>query len=181
MFSTNLRPGHLFGAVSLVAVGAAIAFWAPWSASARGSAATKTSNVAMNCAPNQQALVRQSVVNGELSVSIECHSGTAGTAAVYGTDLDQPTLDSVRPMNVVYRAAPVLVQTDRAPRASRVTRPVATRRAARAHDWRKDVLIVGGSAGAGAGIGGLVGGKKGALIGAALGGGGAALFRAAQK
>jgi hypothetical protein len=46
------------------------------------------------------------------------------------------------------------------------------------HDWGKEALIIGGSAGAGAGIGGLISGKKGALIGAAIGGGGAALYRA---
>ncbi len=177
MFSTSLRPNHWFGAAGLAALGTTLALWTPWSGQARG----KTSNVAMNCAPNQQALVRQSVVNGELNVSVECSTGTMVNGTVYRADLDQPmpTSTSVRPVNVVSPAvAPAPVQTFRAPRASRRT---ATRQAARAHDWRKDVLVVGGLAGAGAGIGSLVGGGKGALIGAAIGGGSAALFRAAQR
>jgi hypothetical protein len=36
--------------------------------------------------------------------------------------------------------------------------------------WRKEVLIVGGSAGGGAAIGAIAGGKKGAAIGAISGG-----------
>jgi hypothetical protein len=169
------------GAASLaaLALGAALSFWASsWSALARGSAAApKASNVAMHCAPNQQALIRQHLVDGELNVSVEC----ASTPAVNVESALAP--DGAQPVSAVYRAAgPSPVPTSLAPtRASRTARPSAPRRVVRRRDWRTDALIVGGSAGAGAGIGGLVGGKKGALIGAALGGGGAALFRAAQR
>jgi hypothetical protein len=79
----------------------------------------------------------------------------------------------------VYRpvAAPV---EEYAPRPAVRTRPAPVRRAEPRRDWKRETLIIGGSAGAGAGIGGLIGGKKGALIGAAIGGGSAALYRATK-
>ena len=43
-------------------------------------------------------------------------------------------------------------------------------RVAKKRSWEKEVLIVGGSAGAGAAIGAVAGGKKGATIGAVSGG-----------
>src|SRR6185369_10146366 len=42
--------------------------------------------------------------------------------------------------------------------------------------WEKEVLIIGGSAGAGTAIGALAGGKKGAGVGAATGGVGGLIF-----
>jgi len=42
--------------------------------------------------------------------------------------------------------------------------------ASKQRSWQKEVLIVGGSAGAGAAIGAVAGGKKGAAIGAVSGG-----------
>ena len=47
------------------------------------------------------------------------------------------------------------------------TEPAATEKK---RSWQKEVLIVGGSAGAGAAIGAVAGGKKGAAIGALSGG-----------
>jgi hypothetical protein len=49
-----------------------------------------------------------------------------------------------------------------------VSRPVSQTRNKRS--WEKEVLIVGGSAGAGAAVGAVAGGKKGAGIGALSGG-----------
>jgi hypothetical protein len=42
--------------------------------------------------------------------------------------------------------------------------------------WEKEVLIIGGSAGAGTAIGALAGGKKGAAVGAAAGGVGGLIY-----
>jgi hypothetical protein len=47
----------------------------------------------------------------------------------------------------------------------RVAAPVKKKRS-----WQKEVLIIGGGAGAGAAIGALAGGGKGAAVGAATGG-----------
>lgn len=54
---------------------------------------------------------------------------------------------------------------------SRVVPPTAKKRS-----WEKDVLIIGGGAGAGAAIGAVAGGKKGAGIGAAAGGVGGLIY-----
>jgi len=47
--------------------------------------------------------------------------------------------------------------------------------------WEKEVLIIGGSAGAGTAIGALVGGKKGAGVGAAAGGVGGLIYDLATR
>lgn len=62
---------------------------------------------------------------------------------------------------------------------------VVSRRAAPAHthgrSWQKELLIIGGSAGAGAAVGALTGGKKGAGIGAAAGGAGGLIYDLATR
>jgi hypothetical protein len=49
-------------------------------------------------------------------------------------------------------------------------------RRATTRSWEKEVLIIGGSAGAGTAIGALAGGKKGAVVGAAAGGVGGLIY-----
>lgn len=62
---------------------------------------------------------------------------------------------------------------------------VAGRRTAHAHarqrSWEKEVMIIGGSAGAGTAVGALTGGKKGAGIGAAAGGLGGLIYDLATR
>jgi hypothetical protein len=62
---------------------------------------------------------------------------------------------------------------------------VVSRRTERARprhrSWEKEVMIIGGSAGAGAAVGALTGGKKGAGIGAAAGGLGGLIYDLATR
>jgi hypothetical protein len=57
-----------------------------------------------------------------------------------------------------------------------VERRAAPPQQAKTRSWEKEVLIVGGSAGAGGAIGALAGGKKGAAVGAAAGGVGGLIY-----
>lgn len=80
---------------------------------------------------------------------------------------------------------PIEVQPT-ATRAQLVQSPgVVSRQVERAHprqrSWEKELLIVGGSAGAGAGVGALTGGKKGAGIGAGVGGLGGLIYDLATR
>jgi hypothetical protein len=73
-----------------------------------------------------------------------------------------------------------------ATRAQVVSSPVVvSRRVERAHpnhrSWEKELLIIGGSAGAGTAVGALTGGKKGAGIGAAAGGLGGLIYDLATR
>ncbi len=140
------------------------------------------SNVAVDCEPAQQALVRQMDVNGEPRTVVQCVTSPA-TAAAFEAD-GGPVLASPRLVPAVYRppvAAPV--RTVAAPArpvsaaaaapqrpVERVTQPEPKR------SWKTRAMVIGGSAGAGAGIGALIGGKKGALIGAAIGGGSGTVY-----
>ena len=127
--------------------------------------------LAVRCAPGQQAVMRQVVVDGQLTATAECTDAMLRTA--YGTSLVQPVSSDI-----------VGWQSPRAVPASYTVRERAPRRVVREgrrRNWGKTALIIGGSAGAGAGVGAIAGGKKGALIGAALGGGAASLYEALKK
>lgn len=77
-----------------------------------------------------------------------------------------PVLET-RVQPVVYRAPVVAAQ----PAAQQVAvRPVPAPSESEGRSWEREVLIVGGSAGAGAAIGAAAGGKKGAAVGAISGG-----------
>lgn len=66
-------------------------------------------------------------------------------------------------------ASPRIVETRQAPQGKRT------------RSWEREVLIIGGGAGAGTAIGALAGGKKGAGVGAAAGGIGALIYDLATR
>jgi hypothetical protein len=77
------------------------------------------------------------------------------------------------PARVVTRAPAATTRYVAAPAPRRVVvdeRPVEVVEQPKKRSWEREVLIVGGSAGAGAAIGAVAGGKKGAAIGALSGG-----------
>jgi hypothetical protein len=180
MNSLSLRRPHLAGIAALLGLCAILLVWSPWSA--RANTALTTSNVAVNCEPRQQALVRQTIHNGELQVNIQCVNGGAqpvGYVDEYGRPL--PATGMVT-MPAVYTEEPRLVPAVYAPRSAvRQTSAPRTLSSRSKRSWQKTALVIGGSAGAGAGVGALIGGKKGALIGAAIGGGGAGLLEALKR
>jgi len=75
--------------------------------------------------------------------------------------------------------APAIVEARPATQPAASTGPAA--RTTSKRSWEKEVLIIGGSAGAGAAIGAIAGGKKGAGIGAAAGGVGGLIYDLATR
>jgi len=153
--------------------------------------------LAVNCEPNQRAVVRQVALSAGLQTQVQCEtvSGFAGSnAAAFGGT--SPAVSPVayqpgfQPVSYGY-TPPVPAERARIVRTAYpqevVTREAAPRRVVyqRAPERivsrpkrsvQKSAIIIGSSAGVGAGIGAAVGGKKGAGIGALVGGGGAALW-----
>jgi hypothetical protein len=74
---------------------------------------------------------------------------------------------------------------DNVKRDQLVTPTVVSKRVERPHarhrSWEKEVMIIGGSAGAGAAVGALTGGRKGAGIGAGAGGLGGLIYDLATR
>jgi hypothetical protein len=175
MTVTTIRPSHLAAAVVALAAAGFLLFRAPGAAGADA----RGSNVLMNCEPAQQALVRQTMVNGEPQVMVNCVSTPAAAElAAYGAPAaGQPYASPA----VLTRTAPEprVVRTSSVARTSSAPARATTETSKRS--WKTTALVIGGSTGAGAGIGGAVGGKKGALIGAAIGGGSAAIFEAIKR
>jgi hypothetical protein len=170
------RP-YLAGALVVSVLGILLLFKSPWATGASAQSAVQTSNVAVNCEPTQQALIRQTVVRGELQVNVLCSSAGIGAAPA---DYVVPGGASAGPYltPAVYRTpSPVVAR----PAASRTTSSTQSRVERSGRSWQKTAMIIGGTTGAGAGLGGLIGGKKGALIGAAIGGGGATIYEARKR
>jgi hypothetical protein len=160
----TVRRSYLAAAAVAVVVLGLLLFRTPWLAGVAGSDASSPSVV--SCEPNQQALVRQMRVNGELQVAVSCVS-------------NQPSSRTVSYAARSYAPAAAPAATRAARTESAVTRTGAQEGSTRS--WKTTALVIGGSTGAGAGVGGAIGGKKGALIGAAIGGGSAAIFEAIKR
>ena len=131
-----------------------------------------TTPTLMRCAPGQQAVLQQAVVDGRIVTSAECAWDTSAAYSGYGGAGARP-LPASDIVEYQPRARPVRYVQDEPVR--RVVRTAPKR------SWQKSALVIGGSAGAGAGIGALAGGKKGALIGAAIGGGAGSIFEAFKR
>jgi len=110
--------------------------------------------------------------------AVPCANGMQ-VAGPYGNQYLQ---NGVMPMAVSAQPVRTVEVVERTPvvRRQTATRTVVRREAPR-RDWKKNALVIGGSAATAAGIGGLIGGKKGALIGAALGGGAGTLYATTRR
>ena len=146
-----------------------------------GNTATTNAPTMVQCEPQQDAVLRRSIVAGREVAEVTCVSRTLAVPAADAAYLDsrslygqsdivtQPVVRTVEPRpvrQVVYRERPVAAarQVDEKKRS-----------------WKKTALVIGGSTAAGAGVGAIAGGKKGALIGAAVGGGAATIFEAIKR
>ena len=176
MTVTTIRPIHLAGAVVALAAAGFLMFRGPSAVDAAGAA--RGSNVLMNCEPSQQALVRQTTVDGEPQVMVNCVSTPlAAEQAAYAS----PAAAQAYATPAVYtRTAPAPRVVQSAPARRTSSAPARTPTESK-RSWKTTALVIGGSTGAGAGVGGAIGGKKGALIGAAIGGGSAAIFEAIKR
>jgi hypothetical protein len=178
--------------VAVVALGSILLLQAPWAAS--GNTSAQPATVAVNCEPNQQAIVRQTIVNGETHVNIQCVGAGGAQPVVYTDQYGRPL--QVVPANTVgatqaayvpqqapvYAAQPVYAPQPVARSTVASQRRVVSERVPeKKRSWQKSALVIGGSAGTGAGVGGLVAGKKGALVGAAIGGGAASIYESAKR
>lgn len=131
-----------------------------------GLAGVVTDTVSTPDGPLKGTLVPITMANGSSGHLFIPAPGSADLGAVYMEDAQglHPVqlTDGVRRDDVV-----------REPRVVAASAP-ATRPKQRS--WEREVLIVGGSAGAGAVIGGLAKGKKGAAVGATAGGVGGLIY-----
>lgn len=179
MHASRFSLAQIGAGAALLAVGVFAAYRLSTPASAENG--VRAANVAVNCEPSQQAVIRQMVGKGDPLVSVECvTTGAAMTPAAfdqYGRPIGASYMPAVYnvPADTVYAPAPRVVRSAAPVRRASTT---SARVGEPKRSWQKTALIIGGSTGAGAGIGGLIGGKKGALIGAAIGGGASTLYEA---
>lgn len=203
------RSWKLFTAagLSLAAIGTLSACRAVETPNATAAAVTQApagQPMLISCAPGQQPLVSQVVVNGTWVPQAECVTvgatpqGVAASAQAqawapqgYAAAAAPAPVYSPAP---VYTPAPVYAP---APTPVAVERPVRRQPTARRvvydddvieyesprknRSWQKSAIIIGSSAGVGAGVGAATGGKKGALLGAAIGGGAATIWDQATR
>jgi hypothetical protein len=138
------------------------------------AAAAPVAPAVMRCAPGQQAVLQQAIVDGRVVTSADCAWDTTAAAGYGGDGTGARLMPATDIVEYQPRARPVRYLQEE-PVRRRVVRTAPKR------SWQKSALVIGGSAGAGAGIGALAGGKKGALIGAAIGGGAGSIFEAFKR
>jgi hypothetical protein len=125
-----------------------------------------TGSVATPSGPMQGTIIPITLADGRSAQLVIPQRQASDVRSVYLVDND-----GLHPVQLKENAsrqevvgAPAIVQRRSAPQR------VTTR------SWEKEVLIIGGSAGAGTAIGALAGGKKGAGVGAAAGGVGGLIY-----
>jgi hypothetical protein len=139
-------------------------------------AAVPDAPAVVRCAPGQQAVIAQSLLDGRVVTRAEC-VWAADSQATFATPVGYAAAPGYgRPV-----PAADIVEYSPQPRTVRYAEPVRRVPAKPKRSWQKSALVIGGAAGAGAGIGALTGGKKGALIGAAIGGGAGSIFEAVKR
>jgi hypothetical protein len=149
-----------------------------------GNTATTNAPTMVQCEPQQDAVLRRSIVAGREVAEVTCVSRTP--AAPLGAESAYFDSRSAYSQSDIVTQPVVRTQTVQRQPVRQVVyreRPVAAARQAdvKKRSWKKTALIIGGGTAAGAGVGAIAGGKKGALIGAAIGGGGATIYEAIKR
>jgi hypothetical protein len=131
-----------------------------------GVSGAYTGSVATPGGPMQGTIVPITLADGRTAQLVIPQRQASDVRSVYLVDND-----GLHPVQLTDHAsrqdvirAPAIVQRRSEPQ------PATTR------SWEKELLIIGGSAGAGTAIGALAGGKKGAGVGAAAGGVGGLIY-----
>jgi hypothetical protein len=193
------------GVLGLIVVGSAAGCRSTADARAVDAAATAAGPAGVptlvSCPTGEQALVRPTVVNGQMVSQVECVSAASQPAVPAAQPAPYPgqTGASSLPPLAYQQAGPSLQPQVYGPGAPTVAQPAVYQPAATTvqeprvvyepepeirrskRSWKKSAVIIGSSAAIGAGVGGATSGKKGALIGAAIGGGGAAIWDAVTR
>lgn len=145
---------------------------------ARGlSTATTNAPTMVQCEPQQEAVLRRSVVAGREVAEVTCVSTRPAPAYTDPAYFDGRS--AYAGQSDIVTARPVVRTVAARPRTVRQTVYRTERSSGRS--WKKTALVIGGSAAGGAGVGAIAGGKKGALIGAAIGGGAASIYEAIKR
>lgn len=144
-----------------------------------GSVASTTTPTLVQCEPQQEAVLRRSVLNGREVAEVTCVSRIQPAASAPAASYQAVGYSDGS--DIVTRPAMRTPSVSRPVVRERVVYRQAREDARPKRSWQKTALVIGGSAGAGAGVGAIAGGKKGALIGAAIGGGAASVYEAMKR